>query len=71
MGDGQAYSSQANYTIMSLCIIIVLLMYHGYFASVHSQAGGLSSVTRETLEQLVKAEVQSLMEYKAAARKEV
>ena len=69
MGDGQAYSTQANYTIMSLCIIIVLLMYHGYFSAVHSQDN--DSVTRETLQKLVHAEIQSLMEYKAAAVREM
>ena len=69
MGDGQAYSTQANYTIMSLCIIIVILMYHGYFSTVHSQDN--DSVTRETLQKLVHDEIQSLMDYKAAAVREM
>ena len=67
MGDGQAYSSQANYTILSLCIIIVLLMYHSYFDSLRSNDHILSSVSKETLQQLVHAEIQSLMANKVAA----
>ena len=67
MGDGQAYSSQANYTILSLCIIIVLLMYHSYFDSLRSNDHDLSSVSKETLQQLVHAEIQSLMANKVAA----
>lgn len=70
MGDGQAYSPQANYTIVSLCIIIILLMYHGYFSAIQTQNYDMSDVSRETLQKLVHAEIQSLMEYKAATVRE-